>query len=183
MPVIVSILAYFVVAAFVWWLADRGNRLGAAVAAVPYVAQLGLIGAIAFGAIDEGTEVISWIPSLSVEIGVVTNALTLTLSAVVAGIGLLIVAYASSYFGDTAKRNRFMALLLVFTGGMAGIVVSDELLGLFVFWEITTIASYLLIGFDDEKAAARSAALEAILVTTAGGLAMLAGFIVLAQRS
>ena len=183
MPVIVSILAYFVVAAFVWWLADRGNRLGAAVAAVPYVAQLGLIGAIAFGAIDEGTEVISWIPSLSVEIGVVTNALTLTLSAVVAGIGLLIVAYASSYFGDTAKRNRFMALLLVFTGGMAGIVVSDELLGLFVFWEITTIASYLLIGFDDEKAAARSAALEAILVTTAGGLAMLAGFIVLIMEA
>ena len=120
---------------------------------------------------------------MGVEIGVVTNALTLALTTVVAGIGLLIVAYTSSYFGDTARRNRFLALLLVFTGGMAGIVVSDELLGLFVFWEITTIASYLLIGFDDDRAAARSAALEAILVTTAGGLAMLAGFIVLIMEA
>ena len=183
MPLTLSILAYFVIAAFIWWLGHRGGRAGAAITAVPYLAQLGLVAAVAFGAVDEGSEVISWIPSLGVEIGVVTNALTLALTTVVAGIGLLIVAYTSSYFGDTARRNRFLALLLVFTGGMAGIVVSDELLGLFVFWEITTIASYLLIGFDDDRAAARSAALEAILVTTAGGLAMLAGFIVLIMEA
>jgi multicomponent Na+:H+ antiporter subunit A len=71
----------------------------------------------------------------------------------------------------------------LFTAGMVGIVASDELLGLFVFWEITTIASYLLIGFDDEKAESRSAALQAILVTTLGGLAMLAGFVLMAMEA
>ena len=71
----------------------------------------------------------------------------------------------------------------LFSAGMVGVVASDELLGLFVFWEITTVASYLLIGFDDEKAEARASALQAVLVTTAGGLAMLGGFVLMAMVS
>jgi multicomponent Na+:H+ antiporter subunit A len=101
----------------------------------------------------------------------------------VAGAGLVIAGYSLAYFADRAKRAKFLALMALFSGGMAGIVASDDLLGLFLFWEVTTVASYLLIGFNDEEAAARSSALQAILVTTAGGLAMLGGFVLLILES
>ena len=81
------------------------------------------------------------------------------------------------------RRVQFLALMLLFSGGMAGLVTSDEIFGLFIFWEVTTMASFLLIGFDDERAAARSAAVQALLVTTAGGLAMLAGLIILSAEA
>lgn len=175
-----SIVAYFLAAALIAVVGARA-RLAVLFAAVsPFVFQL-VIAAREAAALDSTPrrEAIEWIPSLGVTLGFQIDALTLILTTVVAGIGLLIVIYSWRYFTEPPRRARFLALLLVFTGGMAGIVASDELLGLFVFWEVTTVASYLLIGFDDERAEARDAALQAILVTTAGGLAMLAGFVLL----
>ena len=183
MPLMLSLAAYFVVAIVVLLVGGRMGRAMTLLAAIPYLGQLALVAILSPPENPPATESIDWIPSLGVTIGLRIDTLTLILTAVVAGIGLLIVVYSDRYFADDRKRARFVGLLLVFTGGMAGIVVSDELFGLFVFWEITTVASYLLIGFDDEKAAARSAALQAILVTTAGGLAMLAGFVLLAMTS
>ena len=182
MPLTISIAAYFVAAGAILLLRDRAPRSVAIIAALPFLGQLVLV-ASNWGASSIDEEVIEWIPALGVVIGLRIDPLSLILTAVVAGIGLLIVIYSHGYFSSPSTRARFLALMAVFTGGMAGIVASNELLGLFIFWEITTIASYLLIGFDDEKAIARSAALQAILVTTAGGLAMLAGFILLAMES
>jgi multicomponent Na+:H+ antiporter subunit A len=182
MPLTISIAAYFVIAAAIFVLRGRAPRFVTLLATLPFVGQLALVLA-QWGPSDPIDEVIEWIPSLGVVIGLRIDPLGLILTAVVAGIGLLIVIYSHGYFRSASTRARFLALMAVFTGGMAGIVTSDELLGLFIFWEITTIASYLLIGFDDEKASARSAALQAILVTTAGGLAMLAGFILLAMEA
>ena len=181
MPLTLSIAAYFVAAAAIFGIGSRAPRLVGAIAAAPFFAQLVLV--IVLWGDPSSTEVLEWIPSLGVIIGLRIDTLSLILTAMVAGIGLLIVVYSWAYFPTPSTRSRFYALMGLFTGGMAGIVVSDELLGLFVFWEITTVASYLLIGFDDEKAAARSAALQAVLVTTAGGLAMLAGFILLADQA
>lgn len=180
MPLTASIAAYFVVATAIFAIGSRTPRITAAIAASPFVAQLVLVVALWGGADAEQLE---WIPSLGVTIGLRVDTFTLLLTAMVAGIGLLIVIYSWSYFPAPSTRARFYALMAVFTGGMAGIVASDELLGLFVFWEITTVASYLLIGFDDEKATARASALQAVLVTTAGGLAMLAGLILLADAA
>jgi len=183
MPLTLSIAAYFVVAVIILMFGRRIGRAVTLVAAVPYVGQIVLV-TVRWPTRDPAsTESFDWIPSLGVAIGLRIDAVTLLLTAVVAGIGLLIVIYSDRYFPDARRRARFLGLLAVFTGGMAGIVVSNELFGMFIFWEVTTVASYLLIGFDDEKAAARSAALQAILVTAAGGLAMLAGFVILALES
>lgn len=75
------------------------------------------------------------------------------------------------------QQGRFLSFLLLFMGAMLGVVVSDSLLMLFVFWELTSITSFLLIGFDHERAASRRAALQALVVTGGGGLLLLAGLI------
>ena len=180
MPLTLSIAAYFLAAVIIAIGGGRLRRVAVPIAIVPFVGQLGLVAVLSARSGAPTSESIDWIPSLGVSIGLRVDVLTFLLTAVVAGIGLLIVVYSDRYFSDPARRARFLAWMLVFTGGMAGIVASGELLGLFVFWEITTVASYVLIGFDDEKAEARASALQALLVTTAGGLAMLAGFVLLA---
>ncbi len=182
----VAISLYFVVAAALGWLSRRIGRAAVLVGAIPFLIQLALIGAWAGRSTTDGAgstepviETIEWIPTLGVSIGFRIDTLVLIFSTMVAGIGLLVVIYSWRYFGSGPRLARFLALLALFSGGMAGLVSSDELFGLFVFWEVTTVASYLLIGFYNTQARARSAALQAVLVTTAGGLAMLAGFVVL----
>ncbi len=182
MPFTISLAAYFVAAAIIAVGAGRLRRAAVPLAVLPFIGQLVLVAALSISTSAPASESIDWIPALGVAIGLRLDALTFILTAVVAGIGLLIVVYSYRYFSDSARRARFLWMMLVFSGGMAGIVASDELFGLFVFWEITTVASYLLIGFDDEEAEARAAALQALLVTTAGGLAMLAGFVLLAME-
>lgn len=179
------VLSLFFVTAAV--LAATGRRLGRSslvIGSLPFAAQLALVVASARRA-DSGaaSETLDWLPSLGLSFVFRIDSLTLILSALVAGVGLLIVLYSGSYFGVGPKLTRFLAMLTLFSGGMAGLVSSDSLFGLFVFWEVTTVASYLLIGFDDTAVSARSAALQAALVTTLGGLAMLAGFVLLAAEA
>ncbi len=178
-----SIALYFAVALLIGFVSGTRTRGVSWFAAAPFAVHLIAVAALAG---DEGTDgrivEVDWIPSLGVTLGVRVDIMSLVLTAVVAGVGLLIVTYSSRYFSDD-RRHRFLALLLLFTGGMAGIVVSDNIFGLFVFWEITTVASFLLIGFEDEKPVARAAAVQAVLVTTAGGLAMLGGLVLLALQS
>ncbi len=177
-----SIALYFLVAAILAIGRSRLGRLAPVVASVPFFAQLAVV--VGFAAVSTPRfEAIEWIPSLEVTIGFRIDPLTLLLTTIVAAIGLLIVIYTAGYMDESVDRTRFLGLMVLFSGGMAGIVSSDDLFGLFVFWEVTTVASYLLIGFNDKQAAARSAALQAILVTTAGGLAMLAGFVLLTIAS
>lgn len=182
----VALLLYFAVSAFLAWGGRRLERASVWLGASPFLIHLALIGVWAGSATPDQpvtVEVLEWVPSLGVAVGFRIGTLALIFSAIVAGIGLLIVLYSWRYFGSGPRLTKFLALLALFSGGMAGLVSSDELFGLFVFWEITTVASYLLIGFDDTLARARSAALQAVLVTTAGGLAMLGGFVVLALQA
>ncbi|NNF64541.1 MAG: DUF4040 domain-containing protein [Acidimicrobiia bacterium] len=177
MILFVSILTYFVSAIAIALVARRRPASLAALALLPYALQLGV--AAVLWRRDADIATIEWIPSLGLTIRVSTSDLSLLLTMVVAGAGLVIAGYSLAYFTDGAKRAKFLALMALFSGGMAGIVASDDLLGLFLFWEVTTVASYLLIGFNDEDAIARSSALQAVLVTAAGGLALLAGFVLL----
>lgn len=82
---------------------------------------------------------------------------------------------------DHAREGLFYTYLLTFSSSMLGLVLADNLLTLYLFWELTSLTSYLLIGFEHEEAKARAAAWQALLVTSGGGLAMLAGFLLLAQ--
>ncbi|HTO00762.1 MAG TPA: hydrogen gas-evolving membrane-bound hydrogenase subunit E [Microthrixaceae bacterium] len=127
-------------------------------------------------------ELLEWVPSLHFELSVRVDSFSLLMLTLVSGVGTLVFAYASFYFSDREDLPRMGGLLVAFSGAMAGLVVVDNLLALFLFWELTSITSYLLIGTDDRSATARAAALRALVTTGAGGLAMLGGFVVLAQR-
>ncbi|MGC5411040.1 proton-conducting transporter membrane subunit, partial [Streptomyces sp. DT225] len=92
--------------------------------------------------------------------------------------------YCASYFSDTTPRLAgFAGNLLAFAGAMLALVLSDDLISLYVFWELTTVFSYLLIGYDSEQRHSRRSALQALTVTTLGGLAMLIGFLILGQEA
>lgn len=132
---------------------------------------------------DPVVESLEWVPSLGISVDVSVDALSLVMVLLVSGIGVLVVAYSWWYFGDDPKVSQFAGLTLAFAGSMLGIVVADNMLLLFVFWEITSVASFLLIGLKDTEAPARSAALQALLVTAMGGLAMLAGIVLVALQA
>ena len=120
-----------------------------------------------------------WAPSLGVSLGILLDGLSLTFALLITGIGALVTLYASAYLGGHGHYARFVCYLLAFMFGMLGLVLSDNLLAVFVFWEVTTISSYLLIGFDADKPEARRNALQALLVTGTGGLAFLGGIILI----
>lgn len=122
-----------------------------------------------------------WIASLGVSLSFRLDGLSLLFGVLIAAVGGLVLIYASGYLAGHPQLGRFYALLLIFMASMLGLVLADNLVGLFLFWELTSVSSYLLIGFDHERERARAAALQALLVTGFGGLALLAGFLLLGQ--
>jgi len=120
-----------------------------------------------------------WVPEMGVSLAFRLDGLSLLFALVVTGIGLLVVIYSSGYMTHYENQGRFYLFLLAFLSSMLGLVLADNLLALFLFWELTSITSYLLIGFENHKPEARSAALQAFLVTGGGGLALLGGLILL----
>ena len=122
--------------------------------------------------------VLPWIPQLHLELSVRVDTLSWLLALIVTGIGALVIVYCTKYFTDSDEGlGRFAAVLLAFTGTMYGLVIADNVFLLFVFWEATSVFSYLLIGQYTGRRASRSAALQALIVTTAGGLVMLVGLV------
>ncbi|WP_043589559.1 hydrogen gas-evolving membrane-bound hydrogenase subunit E [Geminisphaera colitermitum] len=119
---------------------------------------------------------IPWIPSLGLNLTFLVDGLSLFFALVVSGMGVLVALYAAAYLDDHYEwHGRFYAYLLLFMGAMLGTVLAGNLLLLFVFWELTGIASFLLIGFLHDKEESRSGARMALLVTGLTGLVMLAG--------
>jgi multicomponent Na+:H+ antiporter subunit A len=95
----------------------------------------------------------------------------------ITGIGALVLLYASRYLEGDPWLSRLVLLLILFMIAMLGSVTADDVITLFVFWELTSLASFFLVGYDHEKSSARKAALQALLVTGSGGLAFLAGLV------
>ena len=130
------------------------------------------------------SESYSWIAELDVAVAVRLDTLSWVLALVVCGVGALVLLYCVRYFGDDEPNlGRFAGVLLAFTGAMYGVVIADDVYALFVFWEATSVLSYLLIGHKTASKASRGAALQALLVTTFGGLAMLVGLVLLAVET
>ncbi|QIF01818.1 hydrogen gas-evolving membrane-bound hydrogenase subunit E [Roseimicrobium sp. ORNL1] len=128
------------------------------------------------------TASISWVPTLGINLTFILDGISIFYGFIIGGIGVLVCWYALAYF-DAEKKNLgwFYACLLLFMSSMLGAVFSNNLLSLFVFWEITGIASFLLIGFTHEDPEARTGARRALLVTVATGLCLMTGFIMLGQ--
>ena len=120
-----------------------------------------------------------WVPSLGISLSFLVDGLSLTFALLISGIGALVFLYASKYLQGHDHFARFMMFIVAFMGSMLGVVLADNLLTLFVFWELTTVTSYLLIGFDHREPKSRRNALQALLLTGTGGLALLAGFILI----
>ena len=119
----------------------------------------------------------SWIPSLGIEISFLLDGLSLFFVLLISGFGFFIFLYASSYLKGHMYFDRFFIYLYLFMSSMLGLVLSGNLISMFVFWELTSLSSYLLIGFYNENETSRKNALQAMLVTVLGGLAMMAGII------
>jgi multicomponent Na+:H+ antiporter subunit A len=123
--------------------------------------------------------VYQWVPLLSIDLVFLVDGLSLFFALLISGFGALITLYSSGYLKDHKQLGRFYMYLLLFMMSMLGVVLSGNLISLFVFWELTSLTSYLLISFDHEKETSRAAALQAMIVTVGGGLVMLAGFILM----
>ncbi|MDJ0319016.1 Na+/H+ antiporter subunit A [Pseudarthrobacter sp. PS3-L1] len=126
------------------------------------------------------SQVLPWVPGLKLELAFRMDALAWVMSLLVLGVGALVLVYCARYFKNKDEDlGGFGAQLLAFAGVMFGLVMSDDLLLMFIFWELTTVLSYLLIGYARTRLSARRSALQALIVTTAGGLTMMVGLIMI----
>ena len=178
------VVSPFVVAIVAAWLVSRFPHRAGILAAWPALLA-GLLGLEWSRAVSHGGRLVEWpwATSLGLSLSFNLDGLGLLFATLITGIGALIVLYASRYLEGHAHGGRFYASLFAFMGAMLGVVLSDNILTLFVFWELTGFTSYLLIGFEHERPAARAAALQALIVTGAGGLALLAAGVLLADVS
>ncbi len=130
------------------------------------------------------TQSVAWVPALGVNLDLRLDGFAALMVALVAGIGVLVYGYAAVYFpAGRVDLGRLVALLTFFAGSMLGLVLADNLIVLYGFWELTAVTSFLLIGNTHTDGRARAAALQALLITSAGALAMLVGFVVLGQAA
>ena len=185
-PLLVTavLLLHAVLGAAIVMVGDRLGRWAFAVAAAaPLGTLIWLLTRVSDVLDGEPTrESVGWIPQIGLTLELRLDALGAVMVLLVSGIGLLVCTYAVGYFSHPKPGTaRLAGLLTLFAGAMSGVVLSDHLLALFVFWELTSVTSYLLIGNDDRNPAARDAALTAILITGAGGLVMLAGLVLIGR--
>lgn len=165
----------------VGWL-GRGTARALLPALIPAV--LTLYFASSFQAVSSGggyTVSAEWAPALNLSLSFRFDGLSTLFATLIAAVGTVIVVYSAKYLERDPLRARFTVVLFAFMGSMLGLVLSDNLIALFVFWELTGFTSYLLIGFDHDRPDARRAATQALLVTAGGGLALLAAAILLMQ--
>ncbi|MFP3510979.1 Na+/H+ antiporter subunit A [Peribacillus sp. SIMBA_075] len=126
------------------------------------------------------TERAAWIPSLGIHIDFYVDGLGLLFALLITGIGSLVVLYSVFYLSkEKEKLNQFYVFLLLFMGAMLGVVLSDNLIVLYSFWEFTSLSSFLLIGYWNERERSRYGAQKSLLITVLGGLSLLGGIILL----
>lgn len=178
----VHFLAALVAPALVSWLGRKAFWVLALAPASATVWALSLTQRVMDG--DGPVQTVEWIPGLGLDLTFRLDTLSWLMTLLVGGVGAVVLVYCSAYFKANASGlGRFSGVLVAFAGTMLGLVTADDTLLLFVFWELTTVFSYLLIGHYHERKASRRAAMQAIVVTTAGGLTMLVGIIMLGEAA
>ena len=181
---LILLAAHGLVAAVLPGLVRRWGSRAFLVGALPPLAALGYVLAqqprVLAG--RDTTESVTWVPGLGIELAVRLDALSAVAALLVSGVGVVVMVYSVGYFtGQWPARTA--TALLGFAGAMLGLVLADNLLALYVFWELTTICSFVLIGHDETEEDARRSAAQALLTTTAAGLLMLLGFVVLGESA
>lgn len=178
-----SVLSVFGLALIAPWLARRaGNSAGWILALLPAALTVYLVSLLPLAAAGQPASLfIPWAPELGLFFSLYADGLSLLFALLICGVGMLVVVYAGGYLEGHPDLGKFYAWLFFFMGSMLGLALADNLLLLFVFWELTSISSYMLIGFEHERETARAAAQQAFLITAGGGLALLAGILLLGQ--
>lgn len=125
------------------------------------------------------TKTFEWIPSFGINITTYLDGLSMIFSLLITGVGSLVILYSIFYLSTKESLHHFYCYLLLFMGAMLGVVFSDNLMVLYVFWELTSVSSFLLIAFWHHRKASRAGARKAMTITVSGGVAMLAGFLML----
>jgi multicomponent Na+:H+ antiporter subunit A len=147
--------------AVIRWLGHNGVWVLAIVPASVFVFLLGKLDLVASGQALTGG--VDWIPSLGARISYHIDGLSMVFGVLISGIGTLIILYSGGYLKGHPQLGRFLAFMFLFMGSMLGLVMADNLFALLVLWELTSITSFLLIGFDHNRAASRRAALQALV--------------------
>lgn len=178
---LVLVAFHAVVAAGAVFLRERlGSRVLLVAAAAPAAAAAWALteasGDLPF------TETVTWVPALGLDLALRADGFSVLFTGLIGLIGTLVLAWASLTTA-AADAGRLGGLLVAFLGGMVGIVLADGVLTLFVFWEVTTVTSFLLIGFNTASEEAHRSARQALVVTGLGGLSLLAGLLVLADAA
>ncbi|QTP54794.1 monovalent cation/H+ antiporter subunit A [Billgrantia sulfidoxydans] len=161
------------------------SRQLATLAALPAVSSfallLGWLPRVSSG--ETIVHTLTWLPSLGLDVAFRLDGLGLLFALLITGIGGLILLYARYYFEGSASAARFYILVLLFMAAMLGIVLSENLLFMLVFWELTSLVSFLLIGFHSERHASRLGARMSLVITGGGGLLLLGGIVLLGQAA
>ncbi|XKH57220.1 Na+/H+ antiporter subunit A [Citricoccus nitrophenolicus] len=198
LTVLIALFAMALVAPLVFRVANRnGFYILAAVPAAGFVWLLFQLPAVleAQEAVNAGAsppaaasgglvQTYEWIPDLGINLSFRMDALAAFMGLIILGVGALVLAYCARYFTINEPRNAaFGAQLIAFAGAMFGLVTTDDLMVLYTFWELTSVLSFLLIGYSAHRIFARRSAIQALIVTTFGGLAMLVGLVMLGQAA
>ncbi len=169
------LVAHAVVAVVVLTLCRDRPKVAAGLGVALLATTTVVVGLLGIGADTARVERYAWIDELGLLLSFRLDGFAVLMALLVAGLGAVVLWYSVGYFSDDESYVRFVGLFVAFAGSMTGLVLSDDLFTMFVFWEMTSICSFLLIGLNDRSATARSSALRALLVTSAGGLSLLGG--------
>ncbi|WP_373892876.1 Na+/H+ antiporter subunit A [Virgibacillus natechei] len=177
---IVAVLVPLLIACFIPFLSKMKHKIhtGYFVFFVPFIIFLYFIQFIGSD-FNPVRQTYNWIPSLGINFDFYLDGLSLLFVLLISGIGALVVLYSIFYLDKAERLGSFYVYLLMFMTAMLGVVLSDNVFVLYTFWELTSISSFLLIGYWHFKERSRYGALKSMLITIFGGLSMFGGFILL----
>ncbi len=167
------------------WAGRRSMRLALAAAGIaPAAAAAWAATLMVRGTDSSDSTVVTWVDRFDITFRFTSGPVALMMTLLVSGIGALVFVYAAGYFAPTAKgATNFPATLLAFSASMLGLVWADSVWTLFIFWEFTSVTSFLLVGYKNTDAAVLASARRALMITGAGGLVLLAGLLLLASEA
>jgi len=183
MNLLLAVLTPFLGAILVAWVSRFGRSHAAWAAGGVALTALAWLLPLLSGTFAGATLVqrIAWMPAVGLDLAFRLDGLGLLFAGLILGIGLLVILYARYYLSERDSMGRLYAYLLLFMGAMLGVVLSENLIQLLMFWELTSLSSFLLIGYWRERDQARQGARMALAVTGAGGLALLGGILLLGE--
>ncbi|MGA1258504.1 MAG: proton-conducting transporter membrane subunit, partial [Ilumatobacteraceae bacterium] len=171
----VAIFAQFAVGGLTLVGLRRRPALAAALGVVVLASSAVLVAARGIGGAETASYSVRWLPMLGFNLNVQLDGFAVVMALLVSVLGAAVLVYSLAYFEHDGTYARFVGLFMAFAGSMFGLVLAEDLFTMFVFWELTSVWSFLLIGLNDKSTSARQAAVRALLTTGAGGLCLLAG--------